>query len=310
MILYEAFDNFSRQKLADGISPVSVRDYFWHCKPLLDALGDCPIGDLSNRDIQEFLIAMQKRNDLSPSSVISYRRSTRIFLKWACQEYDLSDIRLDTIKVRKMPKKEIDLYSADEVESLLSCCESSIQWLTARNRALLLLLLDSGIRRKEASTLLRKDIDFDHRTIVVTGKGRKQRVVPFGRTTAGFIRDYLAICPRDSIYLFCGQYDDRMSNNCISLFFSRLQKKCHFKVSPHRCRHNFATNYCLDVRESGSSVDPQMLQALMGHEDITTTKRYLHDALELTAAQTCPSHLDSMFDGQEPTKYRVGIAGD
>lgn len=191
-----------------------------------------------------------------------------------------------------MPKKEITTYTDEQIVALFDACSSPYEWIEKRNKALLGLLLDSGIRRAEASTLLWDNVDFESHHVKVCGKGNKQRIAPFGNEVSTMLRDYLISCPYPSKYVFVGNKGQMLTNNGISLFFARLKLKSGIVVSPHICRHNFATNYCMDMRKDGYEVDPNKLQALMGHEDITVTKRYIHDSLELTAAENCPSHLD------------------
>ena len=71
-----------------------------------------------------------------------------------------------------------------------------------------------------------------------------------------------------------------------------------FAISSHKLRHNFATNYCIDQYRTHGQVDIYRLMYLMGHEDIETTRRYLHMANEILASQGCISHLDGILNGE------------
>lgn len=299
MMVKEAFECFINSKKADGLSEKSVLAYIWQCKQFVLLCGDFSInaGDnvnnlLTDKDIESYLIQLHSNKKLSKSTKISYKRSIKIFLKWCVREYDNVAFHYDKIKLSKMPKKEVRLFTDDDIELILEACESDPCWLTSRNKLIISLLIDSGMRREELCQLKKKDIDFDNHVMMVTGKGDKQRLVHFGDAVADMIDDYIKQCPYESETLFCSRYGGPLTGDAVSHILYKIQKKTGIQISPHRCRHNFATNYCLDTRALGKEVDPNKLQALMGHEDIITTKRYMHDALEITAAETCPSHLD------------------
>ena len=86
-----------------------------------------------------------------------------------------------------------------------------------------------------------------------------------------------------------------MTNNAVKIFVNKLSKEVGFELSSHKLRHNFATNYCIDQYEEVGQVDIYRLMILMGHEDIETTRRYLHHANEIIGARSCISHLDKVF---------------
>lgn len=299
MTVKEAFEEFILNKRADGLSMKSIDAYCWQCKQFVCIYGDFSIDSadyvnrlLTDEEIQKYLIRLQSDESLSHSTKISYKRSMKIFLKWCVQEHDGVPFRFYRIKIPKMPKKETPIYTDEMIEAIFSACKTDPDWVGVRNKAIIALLLDSGIRREELCRLKKTDIDFNKRLMVVTGKGNKQRIACFGAVVNEMIQEYLIECPYESNTLFCSRYDGPLTGDAVSHILYKIQKKTGIQISPHRCRHNFATNYCLDTRALGQEVDPNKLQALMGHEDIVTTKRYMHDALEITAAETCPSHLD------------------
>lgn len=77
---------------------------------------------------------------------------------------------------------------------------------------------------------------------------------------------------------------------------SKMAKKLPFELSSHKLRHNFATNYCLDQYNAYGQVDIYRLMYLMGHEDVSTTRRYLHFANEILASKGCISHVDAIYE--------------
>lgn len=295
MVVQQAFDNFMLYKSASGLSPNSLDAYRWQCLPLLRCFGNCELQSITQADIYKFLQNVLS-TELSQSTKSSYIRSARIFLRWCACEYEVN-YQYEKIRVPKMPKKEIKLYSREDTALIFETVQGKPEWIRLRNIALVALFLDSGIRRAEACLLRREDLNFDEHRIIVTGKGNKQRYAPFGDFTAQCLREYLHACPYEGELVFAGIHGGALSLNAVSQMFHDLQSRLPFKLSPHKCRHNFATNYCLDTYEDGGAVDPLLLQALMGHEDITTTRRYLHQASELIAVKNCTSHLDKIKVG-------------
>lgn len=295
MRVNEAFDNFMLYKSASGLSENSLDAYRWQCLPLLRFFQDWEIESIKQDDIYRFLQNVLSAK-YSQSTKSSYIKSARIFLRWCACEYEVA-YRYDKIRVPKMPKKEIRMYSREDILLIFETIQGTPGWVRLRNIALVALFLDSGIRRAEACLLRREDVDFAEHRIIVTGKGNKQRYAPFGNWTADCLRDYLTVCPYDSELIFVGIHDGAMSRNAVSQMFHDLQSRLPFKLSPHKCRHNFATNHCLDNYEDEKPVDPLLLQALMGHEDINTTRRYLHQANELIAVKKHTSHLDKVKAG-------------
>ena len=156
-------------------------------------------------------------------------------------------------------------------------------------------MLDTGIRLMEVSTLCLNDLYSDNRCFRVQGKGDKQRLVPFGQTCQEIIMRYLSACPfNDGEHIFFNRRGKPISNNCMKLFFNKLSHSLPFELSAHRCRHNFATDYVLHDLDNGGSGGVERLQLIMGHSEIKTTQIYLHDALQIKAAQNSFSKLDSI----------------
>lgn len=130
--------------------------------------------------------------------------------------------------------------------------------------------------------------------MVVRGKGDKERTVPLGRLTQHFMKEYVAACPFRSDTLFVNCQGDSLTGNTVKLMVARLADVLPFELSSHKLRHNFATNYCIDQYEHKSQVDIYRLMYLMGHEDVETTRRYLHFAYEVIASRDSISHLDRL----------------
>ena len=139
MTLQEAFDNFILSRQLADLSEKSITDYLHFLQPFVCAVGsDRDITTLSQEDINSYIACLLKR-PLSKSTRATYIRNIKIFLRWACQKntviYDFKEIR-----VPKSPKREVRIYSADEVRQIFDAVTCESEWLEYRNRLILALM--------------------------------------------------------------------------------------------------------------------------------------------------------------------------
>lgn len=295
MTLENCLAEFLFQKELAGLAKTSIDDYRNILSVMVRSMGsELALESFTYDIVTSYVMELYKR-PLSRSTVATYIRNLRIFLRWVHMEYGLSFDPL-RIKVPKSPKKIVHIYTDTEIQYLFNCVRTSIDWITARNRSIIALMLDSGIRQGEVCGLLKKHLDFERMVLSVTGKGSKDRLVPLGYMSKVFLQDYFSICPyKDSDYVFLDRLGNPISGNAIRLFVNRLQKQLPFDLTSHKLRHNFATNYCIDnIRKSGNTHIFD-LSILMGHESIETTKKYEHIAHEVIAVENSISHLDAIY---------------
>jgi len=293
MNLQDVFEEFILQKRLAGLSDATISDYNNIVKIFLDYVGRfLELENVTQKRVNAFILDLYER-PLSKSTVITYIRNTRIFLRWVHQEYGLS-FNPAKIKVPKSPKKLVHIYTDDEIRLIFDCCKVSIPWISARNKAMLALMLDSGLRQSEVCNLLYSGLDRERKVLQVTGKGAKDRLVPIGYVSFALLDNYLFQCPyKDSKYVFLNRNGSVVTCNAVRLFVNRLKKRLPFELSSHKLRHNFATNYCKDnILKFGNS-NVFDLSIIMGHESVETTKRYEHFAHEIIALENRSSHLDS-----------------
>jgi len=156
-------------------------------------------------------------------------------------------------------------------------------WIHARDAAVLALLYGSGLRISEALGLKRADADAGD-TVTVTGKGRKQRMVPLLPQVQKLIADYVALCPYDlpdDGALFVGAKGGPLSARVVQLAMARLRGALGLPetATPHALRHSFATHLL------GRGGDLRSIQELLGHASLSTTQIYTEvDAERLIAA--------------------------
>ncbi len=291
MTMQDAFDSFIFSRRLSDSSPKTISDYQDTIRPFVSFIGpETPLDSLGRENIQAYLSKLLKR-PLSKATKASYIRQVKIFLRWLEEEYEFS-FGAKKIKVPRSPRREVRIYSSDEVAMIFDAIRAESPWITARNRAVVALMYDSGLRQSEVCNILRSRISFSDARLIVRGKGDKERTVPMGRLTMQYIQEYLSLCPFSHDRLFVNRHGGPLSGNAVKLMVTKLADRLPFELSSHKLRHNFATNYCIDHLEQDDHVDIYKLMYIMGHEDIKTTQRYLHFAYEILASKGHISHLD------------------
>jgi len=172
----------------------------------------------------------------------------------------------------KVPQVFPHVLSEDDIRKLIQATKRK-----PRDLALVLLLLDTGIRASECCNLTLDDTDLDSRSLLIrNGKGQKERYVFFSDTTARAISRWLAYRPRDSFddTLFISQKTRQgMTRNCLSVAIKRLGERAGVKgasISPHPLRHTFATQW---IKAGG---DTHSLQKMLGHTTTRMAEKYVH----------------------------------
>ncbi|SCJ52414.1 Tyrosine recombinase XerC [uncultured Eubacterium sp.] len=236
------------------------------------------------------------KKGLRSASVASYLRHIKAFVHWMGENAYLDDS--DLYKVIKMPKqvkKNVKIYTDEEIAEIYSAVSSSSKWITVRDKAIISLMYDSGLRQAEVCKVSMADFDTSRCILHVHGKGNKDRIVPIGEMTKRYVMEYLELCPHDSSMLLVDRHGSPLTPNAVKLFVGKMKKKLNFEFSSHKLRHNFATNYLIDQYEEYGYFDTYSLMILLGHEEISTTDRYLHLAKQYIATNQRTSHLDRVF---------------
>lgn len=294
MQMITAYNNFITSRVLADLSKKSVDNYGCFLTPFVKFVGyEKEVEDLTQDEINKYILSVVSR-DISKSSKATYVRNTKIFLKYIQGLYNVS-FNAKEIRVPKPVKRVVTLYTTQQVQTIFDSITADSDWIVTRNKCIIALMYDSGLRQNEVCTLKRSRIFFDENRMVVRGKGNKERTVPLGALTYRFMVDYINKCPFNSDLLFVNRRGQPLTCNTVKLFVTKLADKLPFDLSSHKLRHNFATNYCLDQYESKGNVDIYKLMYLMGHEDIETTERYLHFAMEVVASKESISHLDKLY---------------
>ena len=211
---------------------------------------------------------------LSPETVDARLRQLRTLFRFLVRD---GLIFKDPTEAVERPKRERKLargFTLDQVRATLEKISSRTP-MGLRDRALVLLLLDSGLRISEALSLRIGDLDMANGTVVVMGKGSKERKVCWGETVRRAIMAWLRVrtTAKDSDPLFIGRMGDRLDRHQFAKRLKRYTRAAGVegaRLSCHALRHAFALEF---LRGGG---DVMTLQRLLGHSTLEMTRRYLN----------------------------------
>jgi integrase/recombinase XerC/integrase/recombinase XerD len=209
---------------------------------------------------------------LSPSTVAHHVRVVKGFATWLHEEEYTSENLLSRISVPKVPRKMIEVLTSDEVRRLLA--GTNRESLNGpRDLAIVVLMLDTGMRCGELLSLGVEDVHFEDQWLRVMGKGQKERTIPFGARCSMVLARYLRFS-RPNIFahqqLFLTIDGEPISENTIKMLFTRLRKRTGIaRLHPHLLRHTFATSYLV------AGGDVFTLQSILGHTTLEMTRRYV-----------------------------------
>jgi len=243
----------------------------WYRQTFYDDPDPALLTDLEVRDYVAHLQAVRK---LSPSSIHLRLSAIRGLLK--------SLGRTLRVKGPRMQRAPVRVLSARELGRLFAAAEGE-GWIDKRNIALLALMAKAGLRVGEVVALEAEDIRLSERSgwaIIRSGKGNKRREVPLNAEVRAALRAYLeARPPFPAERLFVSRTGAPLSARDVQRLVAALAQKARIegKVTPHTLRHTFAT------RAVEKGVDLAALSALLGHESLATTSRYLHPSRERLA---------------------------
>ncbi len=233
--------------------------------------------DIKEQDLINYLEYLKNEKKLQPRSIERHLTTLRSLYKYLVKnEIVKSDITLN-IDNMKLGRHLPDVLSIEEVDNLLNIEIKSPYDI--RTKAMLEIMYSSGLRVSELVNLELSDIDVYNDTILINGKGSKERIVPIGDVAKKYLHDYLEI--RNSLIkrkngnpnkLFLNNHGLPITRNGFNFLLNNIlkEKGIKKKVTPHTLRHSFAT-HMLD-----NGADLRTIQELLGHSDIVTTRIYTH----------------------------------
>lgn len=258
----------------------------------------------------------------SERTIQTYARSARAFFHWLVRRGTLELNPFDRVVFPKVGRPLIQTISVEEFEKLLLACAppnetgAFAERAAVRNRAILWLLYDTGIRVSELINLCLDDLDRKKGVVTVMGKGSKERRIALGQNCLRNLSYYLDKHRADEEeladwgsagedHIFLSETRQPLTKNGMEMLFKRLKARAGItgkRISPHIFRHTFAMNYLI------KSNDPFSLQELLGHEDLTTVLNYIHmndTILQEQKRKYSPGdHIPSRMPGPRETRRK------
>jgi len=221
--------------------------------------------------VRTFFVGLQHH---SASTQHQAYRTLKTFLRWCVETGAVTDTPLRGFTMRT-PKTLPNVPTDEELRAVLAGCADTVEG--TRNRTLLLVLADAGLRARDVLHLLIEDWrPADRGLFVRAGKGRKDRVAFIGPTTTRALKMWLARHPRPApeAFLFVRRDGRPLTRRHLVTICHRLSAKAglpaHRRLHPHALRHFAATSWL----RGGAGLDE--VRRLLGHESLNTTLRYSH----------------------------------
>lgn len=248
-------------------------------------VGVVSLTDITEATVGDFLTALRRPDDdgnaLADSSVGRILVSVRRFHAFAAAEGLVPHDPAARVKPPRPPSRLPHAITVEQVGQVLLVPDVSTP-TGIRDRAILELLYGSGCRVSELTGLDVDDLDTERRTVLVTGKGNKQRLIPLGRHAADAVAAYLvrsrpdaAARGRGTPALFLNSRGGRLTRQSVWNLLRTSGATAHVpEIHPHTLRHSFATH----LLEGGADI--RVVQELLGHASVTTTQIYTRVTIE------------------------------
>jgi site-specific recombinase XerD len=241
--LLTEFLNSRRQ----GISPRTTEFYEACLKPFINSY------DLTPNDINSFLTNLNCNNGRN-----AYYRAIRAFCNWLYRQGYIEENPITRVDPPKMTKVILPSLTSEQVDYLIANADK------VRDKAIISLFADSGIRLNELLNIKECDIDLDSMTVTVWGKGGKQRKAPFTKRTAELLKQVLGVNKVNVVSKNIWGLERRG----IQIMLYRLQERTGLSCNPHTFRRTFASN----LHRAG--LDVEHIMRLGGWESLDMVLRY------------------------------------
>ena len=290
----DLIQNHAHCLTAEGRSQKTIDWYAANLKRFLRFLKNhdmsVSVGDIGILEVRRFIHHLQSEvvrwedspnisdsGRLSPFSVQGYVRTIKAFWSWLLEEGYIEENPIARLKLPRVPHKVIATFTPEQIQALIHGLDRRTP-TGFRNYTIILLLLDTGLRLSELTNLEIEDIDFGQSCLLVSGKGSRERTVPFGvqvrRALWRYARNHRAnpFSPREKRFFLSGSGFPLRPRSVQSMIM-RIGKRAGItgvRISPHTLRHTFAKMYLM---EGG---DVFSLQKILGHASLEMVKAYLN----------------------------------
>lgn len=231
---------------------------------------------------------------LASSSINRKLSSLRSFYDYLLKSGEVDKNFFDEVEAPKMPKRLPKTIKNSEIMMMFNSCDLT-KALGYRNYCILEVLYGCGLRVSELCNMQIKDIDFDDLSIMIHGKGSKDRIVLMYEDMSDHLRRYISTFRMDLLFkskeeenrfVFLNKNGTALTTRGVRVILNKIIEDCgeSFHLSPHMLRHSFATALL------NNGADMRSVQELLGHENLSTTQIYTHVSFENIKKSYALSH--------------------
>lgn len=303
LTLSQAIQGFNLTQQARGLSPHTIQDYNNTLIKFQTHLEkDYLMEEITARHVELFLAGYQAK--VKKKTLLNYHTGLAALWTWAMKERIAAEHVPHLVTPPRPEEVDIVPYNEQDIRAMLNSLHRSKRYgrpgkkvsdhavpFPERNRALILLLLDTGIRAEELCTIRMQHVDKRNQRIYIFGKGAKERHVSFSSRTHQALWRYLTTRPdiQNNDALFVTESGREFKRTRLLKLLKNIGRRAGVNdVTVHRFRHTFAIQY---LRNHG---DPYTLQKLLGHSTLDMVKRYLAIAqADVEAAHRLASPVDN-----------------
>ena len=293
-IVEKAVAKFVRALQDRNASPHTIKAYRTDLAQFADYVGPQTWRDIDHVLIRGYLSSLYERG-LSKTSVARSLAALRSLYRHLAQEGEVEQNPAALVATPKLPKKLPRVPTIEEVNTVLDAAMPECSAFAERDQVMLELLYGSGIRNSELIGINLDDIRWSNEVVLVRGKGRKERYVPFGGSARAAVQAYLPArqrvlgetkrtTERALLINLCGA---RLTTRSVGRIVKQIAvaRGLSPDVHPHTLRHAFGTH----MLEEGA--DLRAIQEMLGHERLSTTQRY---------TQLTVKHVMEVYDRTHP----------
>lgn len=293
-IVEKAIARFIRSLQERNASPHTIKAYRTDLAQFAEYVGPQSWRDIDHVLIRGYLANLYERG-LSKTSVARALAALRSLYKWLAKEGEVEQNPAALVATPKLPKKLPRVPTIEEVNTVLDSEMPECSAFNERDQVILELLYGCGIRNSELIGINLDDIRWSNEVVLVRGKGRKERYVPFGDSAKAAVQAYLPARQRvlgetgrsSERALLINLRGARLTTRSVGRIVKRIAvaRGLSPDVHPHTLRHAFGTH----MLEEGA--DLRAIQEMLGHERLSTTQRY---------TQLTVKHVMEVYDKTHP----------
>ena len=263
--------NFLISYVIEGKSQKTLYQYKRSIHRLLDFVGKSCL-TVNATDIRAWLGSM-KLSGIKNVSLSNQLHNVSSFFRWMRTEKIREEDPCESVNSIKVPREEKKAFGSEDIDTIRSMCN-------VRERAIVEVLLSSGVRINELCNLEVRDVDFDAMTLKVrNGKGGKYRTTFISPVCKKHLLIYLGQKKIESVYVFSKDYDcTKYTPDGIGGILRGMSERCGIHIHAHRFRRTLAT----DLARKGMPI--QEIKIILGHSNISTTQRYIDTELSQAEA--------------------------